>query len=189
MAKLVQRKIESFCQEQNRRMIRLISAMLLLLLCSRCSKVDSSDSSRVDIYLLKSFSRVLDTSRRIGLTTIGEPVLDDKPIVRNSQVLFYEQLSSSFKLSTDIKPILETLGPDQGFAITVDGRPVYFGIFHPAYLSSILYGSATINPSEIVNNKLKVDFAYMDNFPFLQSYDKRNDPKILQAFKKSGRLR
>ena len=170
-------------------MIRFICAILLLLFCSRCSKVGAIDASRVDIYLLKSFSRNLDTSRQIGLTMINQPVLENEPIVRNSEILFYQQRDAIFKLSTDIKPIVEKLGPDRGFAVTIDGRPVYFGTFHPDYLSSILYGSATINPSEIINNKLKIDFAYMDNFPFLQSYDKRNDPDILQAFKQSGRLR
>jgi hypothetical protein len=170
-------------------MIRIAFLLIVVSIFSQCSKSSSASGKKVDIYLLKSFTRTLDTSRQMGIILVEDPVLEDKPLVRNSDILFYERSTSTFKLLRNIQPILDTLDVFNAFAVTVDGEPVYFGTFHPMYLSSILYGSATINPNYMENNKLKIDFAYHDMFPFLMSLDKRNDPKILDAFRSSGRLR
>jgi len=170
-------------------MTRLIILVFVAAIFSGCNKSGSASGSKVEIYVLKSFTRTLDTSRQMGIILIEDAVLQDQPLVKNSDILFYERSTSSFKLLKNIQPQLDTLDAFHAFAVTVDGEPVYFGTFHPMYLSSILYGGATINPNYIENNKLKVDFAYHDMFPFLMSLDKRNDPKILDAFRSSGRLR
>ena len=170
-------------------MIRLAFLLIIVSIFCQCSKSSSASGNKVDIYLLKSFTRTLDTSRRMGIIIIENPVLEDKSLLTNRDILFYERSTSTFKLLRNIQPILDTLDAFKAFAVTVDGEPVYFGTFHPMYLSSILYGSATINPNYMENNKLKIDFAYHDMFPFLMSLDKRNDPKIIDAFRSSGRLR
>ena len=170
-------------------MFRVAFLLIVVSIFCQCSKSSSASGKKIDIFLLKSFTRTLDTSRQMGVILVEDPVLEDKPLVRNSDILFYERSTSTFKLVRNIHPILDTLDAFNAVALTVDGDPVYFGTFHPMYLSSILYGSATINPNYMENNKLKIDFAYHDMFPFLMSLDKRNDPKILDAFRSSGRLR
>jgi hypothetical protein len=132
---------------------------------------------------------VLDTSRQIAHIHIEDAVLEEVPLVKNSEILFYEPSSSTFKLIKNIQPGLDTLDSFHGFAVTVDGDPMYYGIFHPMYMSSILFGIATINPTFIEDSKLKVEFAYPEGYQFFQTIDKRNDARILDAFRTSGRLR
>ena len=170
-------------------MVRLAILLLTVLLFSGCSKSGSATGKKVEIYLLKSFTRVLDTSRQMGIIRIEDAVLEHIPLVKNSDILFYERSTASFKLLKNMQPLIDTLNSFNGFAVTVDGDPIYYGSFHPMYLSSILYGSATINPNYIENNKLKIDFAYNDFHPFIETLDNRNDPRILDAFHSSGRLR
>ena len=170
-------------------MVRLAFLLIVVSFFSQCSKSSYAPGQKVDIYLLTSFTRTLDTSRQMGIIRVENAVLEDEPLVRNRDILFYERSTSTFQLLRNIQPILDTLDAFHAFAVTVDGEPVYYGTFHPMYLSSILYGSATINPSYMENNKLKIDFAYHDMFPFLISLDKRNDPTIIDAFRSSGRLR
>ncbi|HSB93617.1 MAG TPA: hypothetical protein VLC28_10880 [Flavitalea sp.] len=170
-------------------MLRLSILIFALATISGCSKSGSAVGKKVDIYLLKSFTRTLDTSRQMGVILIEDAVLEDQPLVKNSDILFYERSTSTFKLLKNIQPQMDTLDSFDAFAVTVDGEPVYYGTFHPIYLSSILYGSATINPNYMENNRLKIDFAYLETFPFISTLDKRNDPRIIDAFSGSGRLR
>ena len=170
-------------------MTRIAFLLLTLAAFSCCNKAASVSGKKVEIYVLSSFTRVLDTSRQMGIIRIEDPVLHAEPLVKNSDILFYERSTSSLKLLRNIQPVLDTLDAFHAFAVTVDREPIYYGSFRPMYLSSILYGTATINPNYLENNKLKIDFAYLDTYPFLETLDKRNDPRIIDAFRSSGRLR
>ena len=92
-------------------------------------------------------------------------------------------------MKKDIKSAIQNYGADKAFAVTVDGQTVYYGIFHPSYLSSIRFGVATIDPTLSNANRLPIRYATIDGNDDLKKLDQRNDSRIIDALKATGRLR
>ena len=167
-------------------MRNIILCCLALILLIGCKK---EHTSKVEIYMLTSFTLDIDRGTNPATLTISNTVLADTPLVADEDIIYYEKSSTTFWLRNDIKPIIQNYGADKGFAITVDGEPVYFGVFHPLYLSSIIFGLATISAMPSGSNDLQIDFPMMEGSADLQQLDKRNDPKLLDALKDSRRLK
>jgi hypothetical protein len=121
---------------------------------------------------------------------VSNAVLEDKPLVSNADIQYYQESSATFALTKNIKAIIKDFTPSQGFAITVNSRPVYYGVFHPGYMSSIAFGIATIDPIiSTTETSLGVQYVGFNNDAYWLSFDKRNDAAIIDAFRNSGRLR
>lgn len=164
----------------------IIAFSLALILFAGCKK---EHHHSVDIYLLKSFNVSVGQSST-GEVSNTNAILDDAPLVANQDIRFYKRKTTTFILKKDIKTILQNYGADKAFAVTIDDQPVYYGKFHPGYLSSLAFGVATIDPLMIVDDKeLKIDFISIEGNSFLQLLDKRNDERIINALRSSGRLR
>jgi hypothetical protein len=166
-------------------MNRILFFLFSLLLLAGCRK---NGAAKVEIYLLQSYTTSI-SSANPGIVSINNPVLEDTPFVRDDEIAYYDQQSRTFRIRTNIKQDVQTFGPDKAFAVTVNNDPVYYGRVHPAYLSSITFGIATIDPILTGTNELPMRYAFMDQVPALQQLDKRNDPRILNAFRATGRLR
>lgn len=167
-------------------MQKVILFCLTLVLFVGCKK---EEGGRVDIYLLKSFTSRIDTTTTPATLSIEGAVLEAEPLVADSDIRYYKKSTTTFKLKKDIRPLVKDYGPDKGFAVMVDGQVVYYGRFHPAYMSSIVYGLATIDPVLLTDNELPIQYVQWDNNSTLQQLDRRNDARIIQAFKASGRVR
>ena len=166
-----------------RNVILCCMAIFLLMSCKK------EHTSNVEIYMLTSFSVDIDQTTYPATLTISDPILDEKPLVADRDIIYYEKSSTTFWLRNDIKPLIKDYGANKGFAITVDKKPVYFGIFYPLYLSSIPFGLATISPLISGSNDLQINFSMIDGSSDLQQLDKRNDPTLLNALKESNRLK
>lgn len=164
----------------------------ILLIClsfivfTACKK---ESGSRVDIYMLKSFTAGIDESTVPVTNTISNAVLEATPLLSDNDIEFYKQSTTTFKLKKDIKSIIKDYGADKAFAVTVDGKPIYYGFFHPAYLSSLVIGLATIDPFLYNNKELTIQFVEVEDNADIQKLDKRNAGSIINAFSSSGRLR
>ncbi len=159
---------------------------LTLTLLLGCKK---ENNSKVNIYLLKSFTKSIDQSTYPGTVSISNAVLDDTPLVADADIKFYRKSTTTFKLKKDIRSIINNYGADKAFAVTVNNEVIYFGVFHPAYLSSIAFGVATIDPILFIDNELIIQFVSADGYSDLLELDKRNDSRITNSFKESGRLK
>jgi hypothetical protein len=160
---------------------------LTLILLTGCKKEKSG--SRIDIYLLKSFSVTVDQSTAPATISITSAVPDSTPWVSNEDIKAYSKATTTFILRKGIGTIIQNYGPDKAFVVMVDDQPVYYGVFHPLYLNSITFGMATISSPLFANNKLKIDFATIEGNSFLQQLDKRNDIRIINALRETDRLR
>ena len=167
-------------------MRRIPFICVLLLFAMACKK---EESRKVDIYMLKSFTSTIDQSTLPATISITDAVLEDVPIIADNEIRFYKKATTTFTVRKDIHSIIKNFGPDRAFAVTVDKVPVYYGRFHPLYLSSIAYGVATIAPMFSGGNELKIDFALLQGSTILEQLDKRNDSRILGALDETGRLR
>lgn len=157
---------------------------LVLLFFAGCKK---EQGPRIDIYVLKSFTSTVDLSTNPVTFLITNAVLENTAWVADRDILFYKRATTSFILRKKTQLNLQNYGPDKAFAVTVDDQPVYYGRFHPAYLSSISFGVATI--SSALNNELKIDFPSIEGNLFLQQLDKRNDSRLINSLKATNRLR
>lgn len=158
---------------------------LTLILFVGCKK---EKTSRVDIYLLKSFTSTVDQSTTPATVSITNAVLEDTPFVSDQDIIFYTKATTTFTLKNDVQATIQNYGQDKGFALTVDNQPIYYGRFHPMYLSSMTVGVATIAPS-LNNKELQINFVNVEGNSFLQQLDKRNDSRILNSLKATKRLR
>jgi hypothetical protein len=166
-------------------MKRLPFLVLFLFLLAGCRK---NGAAKVEIYLLQSYTTETNPANP-NIISINNAVLQDTPFVRDDEIRYYDQQTRTFRIRTNIKQDVQTFGPDKAFAVTVNNIPVYYGRVHPAYLSSMTIGIATIDPFLTGTNDLQMRYVFIDQMPFLQQLDKRNDPRILDAFRASGRLR
>lgn len=154
-----------------------------------CKKGEHGSGPRIDIYLLKSFTATVDQSTTPATISITNAVLNDTPLVSDQDIKVYVKATTTFVLRKDIQTIIQHYSADKAFAVTVDNQPVYYGRFHPFYLSSITFGLATILPMLLNNNELQIDFPTTEGNSFLQQLDNRNDSRIINALKATNRLR
>lgn len=154
-----------------------------------CKKEQHGSASRIDIYLLKSFTTTVDQSTIPAIVSITNAVLEYKPLVADQDIQLYTKSTTTFTLRKDMRAIIQDYGTDKAFAVTVNNQPVYYGIFYPPYLSSLACGVATISPILPTKNELKIDFVLIEGNDFLQQLDKRNDSQIINALKETNRLR
>jgi hypothetical protein len=159
---------------------------LAVVVLAGCSK---ERGGQVEIYLLKSFTVQVDTTVVPATHSFLAAVLEEEPLVADRDIRYYKTSTTTFKLQKDIKPIIVRYGPDKAFAVTVDGDPVYYGRFQPAYMSSVVYGVATIEPMSMNNNELTMHYVKWDGSATLQQLDRRNDARIIRALWPSGRIR
>jgi hypothetical protein len=159
--------------------------LLAVLLLAGCKK---EHGSSVDIYMLKSFATGIDQSYTPPVNTITNAVLESTPLISDADIISYSKDSRTFTLRRDVKNIIQNYGPDKAFAIAVDNQVIYYGAFHPAYLSSLRFGLATIDPILISNKELKIDFVNITGL-YIHPLDKRNDDQLLHALKITGRLK
>ncbi|HEX8356975.1 MAG TPA: hypothetical protein VF610_06180 [Segetibacter sp.] len=155
--------------------------MTLFVLLS-CKK---ESASKVDIYMLKSFTTSINRTTSPGAISISNAILADTTLVADSEIESYTQSTTTFKLRKDISSIIRNYSTNKAFAVTVDNKPVYYGLFHPGYLSSITFGLATIDP---LNQQLRINFTSNGSSDMLR-LDKRNDSRIINSLRKSQRLK
>ena len=171
--------------------MRYLFSLLLVIVLFSCKRDEITlNAPKVDIYLLKSFSFKVDQTTSPATISISDAVLSDTLLLRDQDILLYTQSSATFKSSKNIKTIIKDFGSNRGFAVTVNKDPIYFGLFHPSYLSSLVYGLSTIDPITYpLNNNLIIHYEFIAGNTYLQQFDKRNDARIIDALKQTGRVR
>ncbi len=105
-------------------MRHIIYYCLTLTLFLGCKK---ESPSKVDIYMLKSFTVNVDQTTSPATVSISNAVLADTPLVTDKEIEFYKKSTTTFKLRKNIKPIIQNYGADKAFAVSVNNQPVYFG--------------------------------------------------------------
>jgi hypothetical protein len=166
-------------------MKRCVFLLLLPILLIACKK---EHGSRVDVYLLKSFAASLDTTKTPAVNIIKNAILNDTPLLADEDIKYYTKENCTFTCRKDIQSLIQNYGHDKAFAVTVNSQVIYYGVFHPMYLSSFTYGVAIITPFLLQNKELRVDFTNLTG-TYVSQLDKRNDRRILEVFSATGRLK
>lgn len=164
-----------------RALLYILSSLAFL---SGCQKHSSSE--RVEIFILKSFTANISQTNPSTIS-FSNAALQDEPFVADADIQFYNRATTTFKLKVNIQPVVRDYTGDKAFAVTVNAKPIYFGLFHPGYLSSTIFGIATIDPVLLRSNELQIQFANIDML--YTDFDKRNDDLIINTLKKTNRIR
>lgn len=163
--------------------------IICCLLWSSFHGCQKERTSSVAIYLLDEFTLAPDSTTFPATLAISDYRLAPTPLVKDTDIRYYNKSTSTFFLKNTIHPLIRHYGPKQAFAVTVNQQPVYFGLFHPGYLSSKLFGLATIDPILAGDPVLAIEFSHIDGHSFLQQKDRRNDPLLINDLKAAGKLR
>jgi hypothetical protein len=175
-----------------KKLMRFFSGLCVILaICSCSGDVNMPQKGyreKVEIYELKSFTIGIDSSYRPYVTVIKNIVLEDTPLIRDQEISSYTKSSFTFELTINLNPVIKNYGAGKAFAVTVDKKIIYTGLFRPAYLSSIVFSVPSIDPLSATNS-LTIELATITGAGYIQPIDKRNDFVLMNALNISGRLK
>lgn len=117
--------------------------------------------------------------------------IEEQPVIGMDDITTYNAQAHEMLLTADATERLSGLEvPVEGrsFVVCVDGKPVYFGAFWTP-VSSISFDGVTI--MKLLNldepHIVKLDLGYPSS-DFYGGEDPRNNPEVLEALEKSGKL-
>jgi hypothetical protein len=116
-------------------------------------------------------------------------VLQNKPLVLNDDILEYSDDEYTFQLKEDAHKKIKALMDRTPFAVTLNKRVVYYGIFKPGFSSSSCDHSITMDASWSAAGKISLTLGYPGLMQGVTITDRRNDPALLLALKQQGKLR
>lgn len=168
--------------------------VLLLLLCAftSCEKnggdhPDADVQGEVEFYLLDAFETV-DSTPEIDLSSI---VLSEEVLLSYADLKSYNAREYFFELSDDAKEIIEGMEHSvngTAFVVSANEELVYTGYFVPSY-SSVSLQWIVIDPTFWhLTKRMYVKLGYPGQFDGFDIPDLRNDERILEIFRRDGKL-
>ena len=169
----------------------IILGIYISLFTTSCSKEENmrcfAYAEGVDIYLLESY----ETTENACQINEETAIIKSKAFISYSDLLSYNSKEYTFAISQDAKKkLMDIQFPVSGiaFAVVVDNEIIYTGYFWPGYSSQICIWT-TIDPLHLYSgNELRVTQAYPGQFANNTIPDKRNDGRILDVFRRDGKL-
>ena len=161
--------------------------ILLFLFFTACEKNNENVTGVVELYLLEVYETVGETPE-IDLATV---ILAPEPLLGYPDFKSYNAKEYYVKVTDDARETIEEMDHSVAgvpFAVTADEEVVYTGYFVPAY-SSISMQWIVIDPVFWrLNNRMYVALGYPGQFEGSVIPDHRNDPRILDIFRRDGNL-
>ena len=152
-----------------------------------CEKDETSSDSKVELYLLDSYSKI-GNSFQIDDTTIKTKT---SPLIRYSDFISYDAKNYKFEISGKAKSAIDNMQHSVhgvAFAVKANGTIIYSGYFWPSY-SSASCDWIVIDPIMIsTDNKINVSLGYPGLFQGQVIPDKRNDSRIIEIFERDNKL-
>ena len=168
------------------RLAALVFSLLIPCLFS-CDKKSTPVTGEVELYLLEEYETV-DESPEIELNSI---VLEQDPLISYPGFKSYHANEFYFNITENAREAVEehtwTVG-GTAFAVTADKEVIYTGYFVPMY-SSIAVQWIVIDPFFWhTNSNMYVSLGYPGQLEGFVIPDPRNDPRILDIFRRDGKL-
>jgi hypothetical protein len=141
-------------------------------------------------------SREISDGELWRLTT-GEEVLmiekmklRNEPIVSENDLIAYNLANHTLELSATAAERIEKLKTGRLVLICVGKKPVYWAAIWSGILSAGFSGVVVMMPDPFTSNKniIQIQCGYPSE-EWFRGKDPRNDPEIIEALKKSGKLK
>jgi hypothetical protein len=161
-------------------------AVFIFFSCEQENPADHAGKA-IHFYLLDEYSTPAGRCKIIDSTV----VLSDSIIIPYHEILSYNKSTCTFTITEEChEKIGQFNTPVHGvaFAVAIDKNPVYTGYFWASY-SSLSCDWLTIDPIDYTRkNQLTLQLGYPGGNPNHEIPDKRNDPALLEIFKRDGKL-
>jgi len=165
--------------------------LLFCLIVTGCKKnpYTASSDSKIEIYLLKSYSKVAGTDA-INANSV---VIEDSPLIRYEDILWYDAIKYTFKITEAPAKWLNDTQTNhshgKAFAVTIGKKILYTGYFWAGF-SSASCNWITIDPLNYTGkNELRVSIGYPGLMPGVTIPDNRNDQELLNILKSDKKLK
>lgn len=168
----------------NHSMRNLIYCCLFSLLLSSCKKSSNASGQNVEFHLLQSYQFVTGKCQVNAATAILKPT----PLIANNEIISYDPDEFTFTVSAAAGQRVREMGGRTPFAITVDSKVIYYGVYMPSIMSSTCDASITMDNLLAGNNKLSMRLGY----PWQMGVsidDNRNDALLVATLRKQGKIR
>jgi hypothetical protein len=159
----------------------------IVLPLTSCDRDQGSVTGKVEFYLVAEFNTVGERCA-IDLHSVE---LDPDPLIWYAELLSYNPEEHIFEITDGAKNTIQNLEHSVfgvPFGVTADGALVYTGYFWPGY-SSLSCQWIVIDPLFWMGgNSLRVELGYPGLLEGAEIPDLRNDPRILDIFRRDGKL-
>jgi hypothetical protein len=169
--------------------LKYILILLTVLSAGSCCKINESPNSvqGVELYLLEAFEMTDQHYFQIDESSV---TTKNSPLLEYEELIIYNAGNYTFKISETAKTKIRDLKhPVHGlaFAVKVDNESIYTGYFWPSY-SSMSCDWVVIDPYIGDDNEMQVRLGYPGPTQGIIIPDNRNDPRLLEVFRKDGKL-
>jgi len=169
----------------------IIIALLCCLIAAGCKNNPyvAASGSEIEIYLLKSYTKVTGTDA-INTSSV---ILEDTPLIRYADILWYDSVAHTFKITEAPAKWLNDFQTNhshgKAFAVTIDRKILYTGYFWAAF-SSASCNWITIDPLNYSGkNELRVSIGYPGLMPGVTIPDHRNDKELMEILEADNKLK
>ena len=159
--------------------------LTMAAVCLSCKKDNPGAGEKVEIYLLKTFQPI---SGKCQVDPMAS-VLQDSPTIKNEDILEYSESEYKFKLTISAYQKVRAFQNGSPFAVTVDQQVIYYGFFILPITSASCDNSITMDLGWNSPNAIFVKLGYPSLLPGASIDDQRNNPKLIAALKKQGKLK
>lgn len=149
-----------------------------------CRKDNVNAEPNVEIYLLKSY-QTLSAKCQIDPSL---SVLQNTATIKNQDILAYSTTDYKFKLTDAAIEKVKAFNDRTPFAVTVNKQVIYYAFYKPGISSSSCDQSITMDIAWASGNEIYLRLGYPSQLPGVTIEDKRNDPKLIEALMKQGKL-
>ena len=169
----------------------IIIALLCCLIAAGCKNNPyvAASGSEIEIYLLKSYTKVAGTDA----INAGSAILENIPLVSYKDILWYDHINYTFKITEAPAKWLNDTQTNhshgKAFAVTIDKKILYTGYFWAGF-SSASCNWITIDPLNYSGkNELRVSIGYPGLMPGVTIPDLRNDKRLLDILEADQKLK
>jgi hypothetical protein len=163
----------------------IVTFLVIMAVTVSCSKNHAKGGEKVEIYHLQTLALVPGKCQVDG----SKSAIESTAFITNDDILEYSQGEHEFKLTDNGIQKIKAMGDRTSFALTVDGKVVYYGFFKPSFSSSSCDHSITMDLSLSSGDKILMRLGYPGLVQGMQVEDKRNDPMLMATLDDQGKLR
>lgn len=169
-----------------------VTAIFILLCGCNSNPTDSGAGNQFSIYLTKNVENNSPTK-----VSLDKLTLEEDPILSLSSIEFYQWSNHKIKFSTEAKEKIKLKEPLFGrfFIVTALNERIYWGLFTDGASSAgcnnpviTVWSRAVLQDTSFITNEFVIERAYPSYIGNKNDKDLREDFRIYNVLKKSGKL-
>lgn len=166
-------------------MQRFISIIIISTVFLSCKKDKAGVQKKVEFILLKSYHFIPGKCQVDAATAM----LETSALVTNDDILWYSKKNYEYGLTANAVKKINALAGRTAFAVAIENKIIFLAVYMPLIMSSTCDHSITMDANTLSNTaKMRLGYpAWSQSSTIIN--DQRNNPFLLEALSKQGKLR